>query len=189
MILKYSIVFIIIAVVKVFGLEVSPDTASINFLRAGFYAAIEDEDKVDLLEEYIVNKYSQDYKNYSPLILAYYGAIQTLKAKHAFNPFSKFSHLIYGLNRLEESIEESPDNLEIRFIRFSILDHLPGFLGYSKERESDKETICRLLLKKDYSSPGYDIQKGMAEYMLDSERLNEDQAKLIRNLISSFADK
>jgi len=189
MILKYSLVLIIVASVKVFSLEVLQDTASINFLRTGFYAAIEDEDKVDLLEEFIVNKYSQDYTKYNPLILAYFGAIQTLKAKHAFNPFSKFSHLIYGLNRLEEAIERSPDNLEIRFIRFSILDHLPGFLGYSEEREADKENICRLLLKKNYSSPGSDIQRGMAEYMLDSGRLNEDQEKLIRDLISSFADK
>ncbi len=189
MIFKHSAVLVIILSVKVFGLSVNPDSASMNFLRNEFYAAVENEDKVDVLEQYITTRYSEDYTSYSPVILAYYGGIQALKAKHAFNPISKLSHLISGLNRLEEAVEKSPENLEIRFMRFSILDHVPGFLGYSEEREADKDTICSLLLKKDYSSPGYKIQKGMAEYMLESGRLSRQQESLIQDLISSFANK
>ncbi len=189
MIFKYSAVLVIILSAKVFGLSVNPDSASMNYLRTEFYAAVEDEDKVDLLEQYIISRYSDDYTSYSPVILAYYGGIQALKAKHAFNPISKLSHLISGLNRLEEAVEKSPDNLEIRFMRFSILDHVPGFLGYSNERDADRDKICGLLIQKDYSSPGYEIQKGMAEYMLESGRLSRHQESLIQDLISSFANK
>ncbi len=187
--IQYSIIVIFFLTVKVYGSLSDPDTASINFLRNGFYEAIEDEEKVNQLEQYIINRFSEEYSSYTPLILAYYGGIQTLKAKHAFNPVSKFSHLIYGLNRLEEAIAKSPANLEIRFMRFSVLDHVPGFLGYSEEREADKDKVCQLLLNKNYASPGYEIQKGMAEYMLDSGRLSHVQESRIRELISSIADK
>ncbi len=187
--LKYSIVLFLFLAVKVYGSVPNPDTAAINFLRNGFYAAVEDEEKVNLLEKYIFSRYSEDYSSYNPLILAYYGGLQTLKAKHAFNPVSKLSHLILGLNRLEEAVAESPENIEIRFIRFSILDHLPGFLGYSEERESDKNKIFQLLLLKDYSSTGFEIQKGMAEYMLESGRLTDIQESRIRQLICSFSNK
>ncbi len=187
--IKCIIIISFFLVVKVYSFTLSSDTSSINYLRNGFYSAVEDEGEVDQLEQYIISRYSEDYTSYSPLVLAYYGGLQTLKAKHAFNPVSKLSHLISGLNRLEEAVEKSPGNLEIRFMRFSILDHVPGFIGYSEERDADKDKICGLLLKKDYTSPGYEIQKGMAEYMLESGRLNNVQERLIRELISSYANK
>ncbi len=187
--LRYSIIIFFLFAVKTYGSVSNPDTASINLLRTGFYEAVENEDKVNLLEQYISSRFSDDYSSYSPLILAYYGGIQTLKAKHAFNPVSKLSHLIYGLSRLEEAVAKSPENLEIRFMRFSILDHVPGFLGYSEEREADRDKICQLLIKKNYSSQDQEIQRGIAEYMIDSGRLSNVQENGIRELISSYADK
>jgi hypothetical protein len=183
--------FIVACVIstKIFAYDITPDSPTINYLRNEFYAAIEDESKTDSLEEFIISKYSGDYSDYSPIVLAYYGGVQALKAKHAFNPISKLSHLISGLNRLEEAVNKSPDNLEIRFMRFSILDHVPGILGYSEEREADRDKICALLLKKDYSSLNYEIQKGIAEYMISSERLNHKQKSDILELISSFANE
>lgn len=175
--------------IKIFGQGITTDSPTIDYLRNEFYAAIEDESKTYSLEEFIISKYSENYSDYSPLVLAYYGGIQTLKAKHDFNPISKLSHLISGLNRLEEAVNKSPDNLEIRFMRFSILDHVPGILGYSEEREADRNKICTLLLKKDYFSLNYEIQKGIAEYMISSDRLNDKQKTEILELISSFANK
>lgn len=183
------LILIIISSLKISGQGIIPDSSSVDHLRNEFYAAIEDENKNVALEEFIIRKYSENYSDYSPIVLAYYGGVQALKAKHAFNPISKLSHLISGLNRLEEALNKSPDNLEIRFMRFSILDHVPGILGYSEEREADRDKICALLLKKDYSSLNYEIQKGIAEYMISSERLNGEQKTDILDLISSFANK
>jgi hypothetical protein len=192
--MKYSynlilLTTILLLSVKGFSSEPIPDSTTINFLRNEFYAAVEDEKKTYALEKYIINKYSDNFADYGPVILAYYGAIQTLKAKHAFNPVSKLSHLISGLNRLEEAVAGSPDNLEIRFMRFSILDHVPTILGYSREIEADKDKICVLLLQKDYSSLSREIQEGMAEYMLASDRLTDDEKSQVQDLISSITRK
>lgn len=185
-----TIIFMLfLSLFKIYGEGVSPDPTTINFIRNEFYDAIEDEDKTYSLEEFIINKYSEDYSSYSPLILAYYGGIQALKAKHAFNPFSKLKYLISGLNRLEEAINKSPDNLEIRFMRFSILDHVPGILGYSEERETDKNKIINILLQRNYSSLNHKIQKGIAEYMVASDRLNDRQKTEIQDLIYSLTNK
>ena len=166
-----------------------PDSSTINYIRNEFYAAIEDEDDTYALEKFIIKNYSEDYSDYPPIILAYYGGVQTLKAKHAFNPVSKLSHLISGLNRLEEAIKKSPDNLEIRFMRFSILDHVPGFLGYSDERESDKDKVCTLLMNKNYSIMNMEIQKGIVEYMLQTDRLTVEQRSKLSELYSSLVLK
>lgn len=183
------IVFFFLLSAKILGSGINADTSSLNYLRNEFYAAVENEDKTYTLEEFITNNYSDNYSTYSPIILAYYGGVQALKAKHAFNPISKLSHLISGLNRLEEAIKKNPDNLEIRFMRFSILDHVPGILGYSEERDSDQNKICLLLLQKNYSSLNYNIQKGIAEYMIASERLSEQQKTGLLDLFPSFTEK
>lgn len=183
------IIFFFFLSAKILASGITADTSNLNYLRNEFYAAIENEDKTYTLEEFIINNYSDNYSNYSPIILAYFGGVQALKAKHAFNPISKLSHLISGLNRLEEAINESPDNLEIRFMRFSILDHVPGILGYSEERDSDRNKICSLLLQKNYSSLNYNIQKGIAEYMIASERLSGQQKKGMLDLFPSFTEK
>lgn len=180
---------VLVSSIKLFAQDITQDTTTVNYLRNEFYAAIEDEDKTYLLENFIINKYSEDYSKYTPLVLAYYGGVQALKAKHAFNPVSKLSYLISGLNRLEESIIKSPDNLEIRFMRFSILDHVPGILGYSEERQADQDKIYSLLLQKQYSALNSQIQKGIAEYMIASDRLSIQQETAILELISSLANK
>jgi hypothetical protein len=187
--LKNIILFSFIFLSKVYASDIIPDTATINFIRSEFYASIEDEEKTYELEHFIINKYSDDYSKYNPIILAYYGGVQALKAKHAFNPVSKLSHLISGLNRLKEAIGKSPDNLEIRFMRFSILDNVPAILGYGDERMDDRNKICILLLKKDYSSLTFEIQKGIIEYMLASDRLSTSQSVKLQELISSLARK
>lgn len=183
------LITILLSTVGVFPSEKNPDSTTINFLRNEFYAAVENKNKTYELEDFIINRYSDDYNSYSPLILAYYGGVQALKAKHAFDPFSKLSHLISGLNRLEEAVDESPENLEIRFIRFSILDHVPSILGYSSEREADKDKICTILLQKNYSSLSRKIQEGMAEYMVASDRLTDEQKTKVKELISSIFRK
>jgi len=183
------LLILFVSYLNILGYGITPDTSTVNFLRNEFYAAIEDEDKTYSLEKFIINKFSEDYSSYSSVILAYYGGVQALKAKHTFNPISKLSHLISGLNRLEEAIERSPDNLEIRFMRFSILDHVPGILGYSEERQKDLDKICTLLMQKNYSLINSEIQKGTAEYMIATDRLNEQQKTEVLALISSFASK
>lgn len=163
------------------------DTATLNYIRNQFYLSIEDENETEKLIEYIHKKFKRDITKYEPVILAYYGALEALKGKHAFNPFTKLSYLNSSMEKIGESIKKEPYNLEIRFLRFSILHHLPSILGYSKERKEDAIIIYDLLLLKDYSMLEKDIQKGIVEFMIESERLSKKQVNELRKIASALA--
>jgi hypothetical protein len=156
-------------------------------IRNLFYEAIEDEDKLEELESYFQSKFSPKDFIYHPILLAYTGAIDALVAKHAFSPFTKFSRVLASLNTLERAVERDPHNLEIRFIRFSILHNLPGFFGYSNERDADISEITYQLSKKDYVKYDPKLQKNVIDFMIASERLNEAQILQLKKLAVALA--
>ena len=90
---------------------------------------------------------------------------------------------------LKTAVKEDPENLEIRFIRFSILDNVPGILGFSKEREIDKDKIVFLLCNKDYSKLNVKIQKNIIQYMINSERLSTKQINLLTKNFPEYSSK
>jgi hypothetical protein len=160
----------------------NPEPETVNQIRKLFYEAVESEAKLEELENFFSKNFTDKALIYHPALLAYTGAIDALKAKHAFNPFTKFSKVISSLNTLERAVNREPNNLEIRFIRFSILHNLPGFLGYGKERNDDIIVIVTQLANKDYIKYDPKLQKNVIEFMLDSERLNASQTVQLKKL-------
>src|SRR5688572_12419212 len=63
----------------------------------------------------------------SPLMLAYTGTLQALKAKHSWNPYQKIKYVARSQKTLEKALKIEPTNLEIRFMRFSIQHYTPAF--------------------------------------------------------------
>lgn len=191
----YSIVLLLIAVIGFESLSFAqkdyatsnPSTETINKIRKLFYEAVESEEKLEELEKFFNKNFTERALIYHPILLAYTGAIDALKAKHAFNPFTKFSKVVSSLNILERAVSREPNNLEIRFIRFSILHNLPGFLGYSKERNDDICVIVDQLEKKDYILYDPKLQKNVIEFMLDSKRLNASQTVQLKKLAVALA--
>lgn len=163
------------------------ESETINQIRKLFYEAVESEEKLKELENLFENKFSDKALIYNPVLLAYSGAIEALKAKHAFNPFSKFSYVLSSLEILERAVNCDEQNLEIRFIRFSILHNLPGIFGYSKERKADADEIVSQLSKKDYVKYDPKLQKHVIEFMLESERLNNAQIRQLKKLAVALA--
>ncbi len=179
------IIFIVLFLFRfnLFSLSNRIDTTTVSNLRTTFYKAVEDEDQVDVLLEQIQIRFSENLAIYPPIVLAYYGAAETLIAKHSYNPYKKWKYLKDGLEKIEKAINKSPNSLEIRFIRFSILHYIPSFLGYSKEREEDLSIIYHLLLKRDYSEVNFSVQNGIKNFLLDSERLSKEKELMLKNLI------
>ncbi len=163
----------------------SPEPESLNDLRRQFYSAVEDRAAAEKLHEKLNSKtMSAEIKN-DPVLKAYLGATETLLGKHYINPYSKLKHLNNGLEIIAQAITKDPANLEIRFLRFTILHYIPSFLGYNEEREEDLKVIYRELLKKDYNSLSYKIQKGIAEFLIDSGSLTARQQEAVNGLLAS----
>lgn len=69
--------------------------------------------------------------------LAYLGGVQTIWAKHVFNPISKINTFNEGKRNIERAVSLEPENAEIRFVRLSVQKNAPGFLGYSSHISED----------------------------------------------------
>ncbi len=158
------------------------DPKLLETIRLNYYASVENEDFVEQTERLIEKNFSTDKNKYPNLILAYVAAFESVKSKHAFWPFTKLEYFNNSMEIFKTVINADPHNLEIRFLRYAILEHVPSFLGYSKERNEDAQVIFKELLKNDYSSIKPDIQKGIAEFLLRNKRLNvEQENKLAKN--------
>ena len=173
---KYLLVIFYMFCVNIFAdpySEVAKD--DLEYIRETFYAAVDSENSLDELAAYIDEKFTEDKESYPVLVLAYEGGLQSLKAKYSPFPISKFIYVKKALKILESAIEEAPENLEIRFLRFAILHNIPSIMGYGKERKNDAQLIVDLLLKKNFANLDLNSQKDITKYMLDSGRLTEDQ--------------
>ncbi len=74
--------------------------------------------------------------------LGYLGAFQAIWANHTINPINKLRTFNKGKKNIETAIKNKPNNLELRFIRLSIQQNVPGILGYN-ENVSEDETFIR----------------------------------------------
>lgn len=158
-------------------------------IRATYYEAVEDDEMISKLDDLINVYYTDDTSSYPPVILAYKGAIDALRSKHAFWPFDKMSYLNDSMDIIAQAVNKAPRNLEVRFIRFSILYHVPGILGYGKEREDDRNAIMDIMLNE---NPQLDdkINKGIAEFMIRTDMLEpEEIQRLVIKYNPSFGNE
>lgn len=156
----------------VFG---SVDQQKIESLRLNYYKAVEEEKYIDTFNAFIDTNFSQEEISGNSVLDAYKAAIVAVKAKHAFWPFTKMTYLNESMELFEKVIADSPDNLEIRFLRFTILHYIPGILGFSDERDEDLVKIVELLSERDFADIPDDLVEGIYNFMIESDRLNEQQ--------------
>ncbi|MDP2174472.1 MAG: hypothetical protein Q8K70_01035 [Bacteroidota bacterium] len=109
----------------------------------------------------------------TPLLKAYYGMSYALMAKHSNSPFKKLELVKKGMNYINAAVTEEPQNIEIRFLRFSIESNAPSFLGISTHLSEDKNHLVNNLT----SSHAY--HKVIFDFLMKSPLLSEaDKLKL-----------
>lgn len=84
----------------------------------------------------------QPYNEKNNPVLAGYKACATMMmANYNFNPITKLSNFVKGRNLLEKAIDVQKENIELRFLRFSIQTNIPSFLGYKSSIKEDKSIL------------------------------------------------
>lgn len=149
-------------------------------LRKDYYASINNEKAAEKFYNSLKNKNPTD-----PLTMAYYGSAQAIRAKHAFNPYNKIAHLKSGLKTLEAAVKKDPDNLEIRFLRFSLEHYIPAFLGYSKHLETDKKKIISLVKLKQYNSKDKDLLNNLFKFMKETKRCSAAEIAILDEALAN----
>ncbi|TAF43687.1 MAG: hypothetical protein EAZ51_06805 [Sphingobacteriales bacterium] len=152
----------------------------IDKIRLDYIAAVNSSKKTNILYNELKAIAQPD-----ALILAYLGSAEALRAKHAFNPINKLAYLKQGSITLAKAVETDPNNIEVRFLRFSLEHYVPSFLGYNKNLEADKAKIIQLLQHKnkaETTASNHQITKNIIRFLLETKRCNLTETALLKKI-------
>jgi hypothetical protein len=124
--------------------------------------------------------------NKPPVITAYLGTLDALKAKHTWNPYNKIKDLNLSRDVLQKAVTAEPHNMEIRFLRFSIQHNVPSFLGYGKNLNEDRaEIMTQLALKKDFSQDK-ELTRTIVLFLQNSKRCTAAEVEKLHNYLAEI---
>lgn len=115
-----------------------------------------------------------------PTVLAYAAGAEMASAQYKVSPFSKLSAFNSGKAKLANVVKANPDNVEVRFIRYTIQLKCPAMLGYNKEIKTDRAFILKELPILRYKEP--ELYKYILSFMLLHDNLSEAEKKSVLNL-------
>jgi len=109
----------------------------LKLLRSDYSSANQDEEITNMLHEQL----SAVSKENNMVMLAYKGAVSTLKAKFAKGIKNKKMFFKEGAELLEFTIASEPENIEIRCLRLGVQENSPKIIGYKQHIRTDKQFI------------------------------------------------
>jgi hypothetical protein len=112
---------------------------SLNELRNCFFESSKNKAAAEKIISITEKNYSQ------PVLKGYRGAAFTILSEKENNPFTKLKKFNLGKDLLEEAIQQDSAIFDLRFLRFSIQQESPGFLGYKSNLNTDKIFIINNL--------------------------------------------
>jgi len=149
---------------------------SIELARKEFKKAVFNDKVTNEVYQVLVSSKTQD-----PLTQAYVAYFTALKARHVTSPYEKIKHVRSFDLTIKKAVALAPNNLEIRFLRFSIQDQLPTYLGYSKELAVDKKMILQQIQSQKVDVPAT-FKKDMKAVLLNSKTLSIAEKKIIEKI-------
>lgn len=152
----------ILALLFSFVVQLGFAQLSVESLRKDYYKASNDSAVCQKLYNKVINDKSTDNT-----VLCYKGAIDAAMAGHLRNKSEKIKTFNEGKKLIETAIAADKENVELRFLRFTIQTNCPKALGYNEQITSDKQFILQHL--DSVTNDG--LKKKMANFLLASKHL------------------
>ncbi len=171
----------LIVVILLIGGTVAKSLAiDLQQIRKDYIESVNSSDKADALCKQLEN-----VKNPDAIILGYLGSVQAIKAKHAWNPVNKMAYLKKGFATIDKAIAKDANQLEVRFLRFSLQYYVPDFLGYSKNLITDKNKIVHILKAHQPGSVKLDndVLKSIVKFMIYSKKCTDDEVNMLKKFL------
>ncbi|CAN5422431.1 hypothetical protein BH11BAC1_BH11BAC1_02320 [soil metagenome] len=147
-------------------------TPAITEVRNLYKASAVQEDScrklIDILKAY--------NETNNPLLTGYRACATMMMASYVINPFTKLSKFNDGKSVLEKCIGVSKENIELRYLRFSMQCTAPSFLGYSSSLNADKS----FLLQAVSGVTDLQLKKMILSFFKTSDCLNDSEKQIIK---------
>ncbi|RBQ03665.1 hypothetical protein [Pedobacter miscanthi] len=171
--IKLRILFLLLfAVINITYAQLS--THEIAVLKTNMVKAVENAKLTDSLFTKL-----DRLPNKTALITGYTGTLEALKAKHSWNPYNKIKYVSRSLKTMQKAIDMDKENMEIRFMRFSIEFYTPSFLGFSKDLAADKKEIIKHYQNENFGLADNELVKNVAKFMIDSKKCTPAEIKIL----------
>lgn len=112
-----------------------------------------------------------------PTVLAYAAGAEMASAQYKVSPFSKLSAFNSGKAKLANVIKANPDNVEVRFIRYTVQLKCPAMLGYNKELKTDRAFLLSEMQSLRKNNP--ELYKYILSFMLLHDQLSESERETL----------
>lgn len=137
----------------------------INTVRNTYKLAVEQSAKADELV-----KITKNYGS-NGIFMSYHATGKALQAKHGWNPATRYALGKEAANLFNKAVSSSPQNLEVRFLRFSFESRAPAILAITSHSREDKAWIMAHLDKK---HPIWDVMK---VFLKQCDLLSEEEKR------------
>ena len=152
---------------------------SLPKVRAAFVRALNSKQVTDSLYSSL-NK----TKDKSPVLVAYTGSANAMRALHTWNPYFKIKYVKDAEECFSTAVKQEPHNIEIRFLRFSMEHYVPGFLGFSKNMQLDKAEILTQLHAGHHGTADAATVKAIMEFLVQSKRCTAQEDDFLKRQLS-----
>jgi hypothetical protein len=122
-----------------------------------------------------VEKLSGVSNNDDKIMVAYKAASILLDSKYEKKIGEKISRFKEGAKLLESTIASEPNNIEIRMIRLSIQENVPGITGYKKNIKEDKK-----YLTAHYAEQSGPLKQYLKDFVLQSKSFSEKEKQFVK---------
>jgi hypothetical protein len=109
------------------------------------------------------------------ILVAYKAASILLDSKLEKKLKDKIDRFKEGAKLLESTIKSEPNNIEIRMIRLSIQENVPGITGYKKNIKEDKK-----YLTEHYSAQNTTLKEYLKDFILQSKSFSEKERQFVK---------
>lgn len=140
---------------------------SLDEIRSKFRLAVENPEVTESLSTQL-----RRIQNPDALTLAYIASLDALKAKHNWNPTQKLAFMDSFENKITKAVNAMPNNIEIRFLRYSIQSNTPSILGYSKNVKEDRQIILAAFNQKVIVNSNKKLFVEIYQFLIDENSLS-----------------
>lgn len=109
------------------------------------------------------------------ILVAYKAASILVDSKFESLIGSKISRFKEGAKLLEATLKSDPNNIEIRMIRLSIQEDVPGITGYKKNIKEDKKFITT-----HYAEHTGVLKEYLKDFVLQSKSFSEKEKQFVK---------
>ncbi|MBZ4035837.1 hypothetical protein K6T82_13740 [Flavobacterium sp. 17A] len=113
--------------------------------------------------------------NDDKIIVAYKAASILVDSKFEKKIGEKIERFKEGAKLLEATIKSDPSNIEMRMIRLSVQEDVPGITGYKKNIKEDKKFIATY-----YSAQGAALKEYLKDFVLQSKSFSEKERQFVK---------